>query len=135
MIDPVDLTGDFELLDSVNYGAVRLKPWIDDLDNDGQWDLLMGEIYGGIQMYEITGMNISVNETKYHSFKVYPNPVQTILNLEGSFNNVQVFNALGEEVLHLSETNRIDVGQLSSGVYTVKATKDDDNYLSRFIKL
>lgn len=135
LIDPVDLTGDFELLDSVNYGAVRLKPCIDDLDNDGQWDLLMGEIYGGIQMYEITGMNISVNETKHHSFKVYPNPVQTILNLEGSFNNVQVFNALGEEVLHLSETNRIDVGQLSSGVYTVKATKDDDNYLSRFIKL
>ena len=134
LIDTDDLNGDFELLDSVNYGSVRLKPCIDDLDNDGQWDLLMGEIYGGIQMYEISGMNISVNQLEYQSFRVYPNPTQTILNLEKTFEKVHVFNILGKEVLLLSEVNRIEVSGLSSGVYTVKATKNEVNFLSRFIK-
>ena len=53
--------------------------------------------------------------------KVYPNPMSNVLHIES--NNVQdviIFNAVGQQVLFVENTNEINVENLNEGLYFVK---------------
>ena len=53
--------------------------------------------------------------------KVYPNPMSNVLHIESNnVQNVTVFNAVGQQVLFVENTNEIDVESLSEGLYFVK---------------
>ena len=60
----------------------------------------------------------SVNEAEMNTALVYPNPAdkQIVINHEGL---KQIYNIIGEKVIHTYE-NKIDISNLSKGVYVIK---------------
>jgi len=71
--------------------------------------------------------------------KFYPNPATNVLNIESSLNieKVSIFNVLGQEVLVKAPNTElaiIDIANLQSGIYVVKATIDGKTASSKLIK-
>ncbi len=84
---------------------------------------------------------VSVNEILSGSSKLYPNPVRNRLYLEidGSYESLQIFNLLGEQVYSLSDLTRekieIETSDLINGIYFIQLHKSGANAETlRFIK-
>lgn len=53
--------------------------------------------------------------------KIYPNPMQDIINICGEYTSIEIYNASGKVVATANGESRVDVSHLVSGVYIVKA--------------
>ncbi|MDQ1266124.1 MAG: hypothetical protein QG635_1276, partial [Bacteroidota bacterium] len=76
----------------------------------------------------------SVNDDESVSlFSIYPNPAEDFISLNHSdFNNqIEIFNALGISVLKIIYQEKIDISDLSSGIYFLKAGER----IFKFIKI
>lgn len=84
-----------------------------------------------ITRLEVTaGIDLGTEDFENITFKYYPNPVNTILNLVSSENIsfVEVYNLLGQKVLdkNVNEIQtQIDLSPLSKGTYIVKVSIGD----------
>ena len=67
---------------------------------------------------------------------VYPNPTDNYLFIEGNKNpiSISIYNLLGAEVIATSNTDKIDVSELSNGVYIIKISDGIDQTDRKFIK-
>ena len=70
--------------------------------------------------------NADCNSTSIHnqdseSFSIYPNPVKDILNIEGVFEVVDIFDMFGKLVL-TSTKNSVNTENLSDGIYIINIT-------------
>ncbi len=79
----------------------------------------------------------SIKDEIKDGFTMYPNPVNTILNIqlnEDNFKSAEIYNLLGRKVL-VSTTTQVNVSQLSKGIYLIKV-KNNQNQIAtkRFIK-
>lgn len=52
---------------------------------------------------------------------IYPNPVHNILNIEGEYTLLEMFNTAGKLVMTTSGETQINVSLLPSGIYIIKA--------------
>lgn len=77
-----------------------------------------------------------VEENLAANFEVYPNPMSNVLHIES--NNVQevaIFNAVGQQVLFVENTNKINVEDLSEGLYFVKISdKRGNSVVKKIVK-
>lgn len=91
------------------------------------------------QVLEITeGITLSDNDHQAPVFSVYPNPADEVVFIKATepITSVQVFNSLGQEVIHkLSESNHLDikVSDLQSGVYFVKVKNNSKEEIKRIV--
>ena len=74
------------------------------------------------------------------SIEIYPNPVENTLhfNSEITFDQIQVYNILGQQVLNFTTnppTNQIPVSVLKSGIYTILFEKEGRLLIKEFVKL
>lgn len=79
----------------------------------------------GIEDFKIVDNNI----------KVFPNPTSgniTIESLKSIIKNVEIYNALGRKVFYTQETH-FNIDNLSTGVYFMKMTSNDDAVYTRKI--
>jgi len=80
---------------------------------------------------------VSVVENDISKARIYPNPSSGMINLDGVKSaHVQVFNAVGEMVYsidEIAENQRIDLTNLTKGVYFVQIRKDDQHSLKKII--
>jgi Leucine-rich repeat (LRR) protein len=67
---------------------------------------------------------------------IYPNPTDNYLFIEGNKNpiSISIYNLLGAEVIAKSNTDKIDVSELSNGVYIIKISDGIDQTDRKFIK-
>jgi len=67
---------------------------------------------------------------------VYPNPTNNYLFIEGNKNSISVsiYNLLGKKVMSVKNTNRVDVRDLSNGVYTIRISDGVSQTDRKFIK-
>lgn len=89
--------------------------------------------------YEFGSPSLGVEDSNIalEDFKLYPNPVRNILNiqLEEHLEKVEVFSIQGQKVLENTNSN-VNVSKLSSGMYLLKVyTKEGKVGVKRFIKL
>lgn len=111
-----------------------------EIDGDGDNDLFIGNIKGGLYFYRNLTVSSVDEEKLLNEYKLgitaYPNPFNSIVNLEvrvpkNTFYSLKIFNILGEEVLLLFSgasigetqsftwnTNEISY-QLATGIYIV----------------
>lgn len=90
-----------------------------------------------IRIYQEEALSIDDKETA-HSTKLYPNPVDCVLNIESKDSIVQysIYNMIGKLLMKgkLDNTS-IDVSQLSKGIYILKLRDQSQNILTqKFIK-
>jgi hypothetical protein len=69
------------------------------------------------------------------SVRIYPNPANDVINItfaEGA--NIKILNMMGQELINLnssSDLQKIDISNLTQGVYVVQITKDNNTFTSR----
>ncbi len=116
-------------------------------------DLLPADQLGAINFYAIDGNNsyyvndfmfsegnvLSTNSFDTTTFRVYPNPIRDILNIQtaSSVESVVVYDVLGKVVLQAHPdviSPRINMSNLSSGAYMVQVTIDGASKTVKVVK-
>ncbi|HSW54812.1 MAG TPA: T9SS type A sorting domain-containing protein [Ignavibacteriaceae bacterium] len=120
-------------------------PSFADIDNDGKEDLFVGSGTGDTYYFRNTTI-VSVEEEQNSSFvevKAYPNPVSNMLNVSGSYidldqTELSVYSILGEK-LNLNITRNgtlaaINFTDLAPGIYILVIKNDVVSYSTKIIK-
>lgn len=82
-------------------------------------------------------LDIENSGQKWNGFKVYPNPVKDVLNIDFSGDNVScaIFDMQGKQVLELTPGNKqFNVSSLPNGVYVLKVTDSEKTSTYKVIK-
>lgn len=98
----------------------------------------LGTISLGILKDTVDFMSLGIPETAISdTVKVYPNPTNGIINISLSNGNTitkaVLFNVEGQKLLEVANTNRIDISDLSTGVYILKMEDSNRNSISKQI--
>lgn len=77
--------------------------------------------------FDVTGTVLSLVDNSFEGFSYYPNPTTNILNVNAKSNieNITIHNVLGQQLINItpdSLTAKIDISNLSAGMYVMKAT-------------
>ena len=94
---------------NINFGTTTLT-------NAGASDIFIAKLGG------ITG----INDIKNSNIKIYPNPTNDIINIEGlnknENNTIQIFDVQGKLVITktINEKGTIDLSELNKGIYVIK---------------
>ncbi|RMA57163.1 T9SS type A sorting domain-containing protein [Ulvibacter antarcticus] len=130
----IDGTGSFgtqQIISQEFVGAVSV--FADDLDNDGDIDVLSCWFGGDtIAWHENTGL-LNVDENTQLQLSIFPNPTNNIFNIKSKTNiiNVHIYNQLGQLVLEENNSEGIDkiqIDDLNVGLYFVKLKDANGNY-------
>lgn len=89
-----------------------------------------------------TPVIVSVEDVKESKkkLKIFPNPANSELNISANgfkINNVEIYNASGKLIVHKNfdaGSQKIDVSQLSNGLYILKIKTNDMTVYRKFIK-
>lgn len=89
--------------------------------------------------YEAEGFPTSISQEAVinQSVSLYPNPVSSILNIEGDVTQVKLYNIAGSQVkAYRIANNQVDVSSLNAGVYFVECISSEGILISveRLIK-
>lgn len=78
------------------------------------------EAYNGPPLGGVLGLE----EYAALDFSVYPNPSKNSINIQSKIviSNVKMFNLIGEKVLDINGTSRVDISAFSAGIYVLKVT-------------
>ncbi len=94
--------------------------------------VLSNEVSATLSIYELSNITLSTQDFDLSdfSFKVYPNPVDSILETD-QIGDYTIFNLNGQKLIDVKNTSNINVQKLSRGIYLIK--NDKGNSL-KFIK-
>lgn len=86
--------------------------------------------------WKITSFTLSSKILETNELNIYPNPVETTLNVSGLNSPVQasVFDMLGKLYIQTEFTNTLDVSALKSGLYMVEIKNEKSSKLFKMIK-
>ncbi len=105
-----------------------------------------GEAFGlwvalpaGGSLVELPLATVGTDEFADNNFSYYPNPVEQRLNISsnGIVEDVQIFNMLGQEVIHVTpntESPQINMSGLQAGAYMMKVNIEGASQSFRVIK-
>ena len=84
---------------------------------------------------ECDALSIGDNALELDVF-IYPNPTDDYLFIEGNKNpvSISIYNLLGAEVIATSATDKINVSELSKGVYIIRISDGVNQADKKFIK-
>ncbi len=84
---------------------------------------------------------LSTDEFSSASFRIYPNPAESEVNIELPSNinmaSIEVFDILGKKIVSKTVTalnHTVDISNFKSGVYIINAKTEQDSQSIRFIK-
>lgn len=138
----LELGQSFTQLDNF-FGEIRegerSRPALADLNDDGFFEVVVGNLRGGLAIYgtdvDATGVIFSTNELAQseHPFKLFPNPStdQVTLSFDQALREnlrYSLVNSLGQEVqsgVFSAQTNKFSVAGLVPGVYWVQVLAVD----------
>lgn len=78
---------------------------------------------------------LSATKISESGFAVYPNPASNVLNVDTEYENLEIFNILGEVVLSSHIPNMsVDVSGINTGTYFIKLTNKGEVAVTKFVK-
>jgi hypothetical protein len=106
-------------------------PALADLDGDGDLDLMIGEYYGNFQYFENVN-TVGVDELNPQiAIKAYPNPIIDVLTIEteNKIEGIVITDISGKTFVRtMNAGKQVNLGDLSSGMYTLKISFEDGSY-------
>ncbi|NNJ56811.1 MAG: T9SS type A sorting domain-containing protein [Bacteroidia bacterium] len=110
-----------------------------DIDDDGDFDLLVGEYYGNFQFFRNSEKVASVNSLEAQTeLNIYPNPARDVLNLDLSFvpKSIRITDVQGRTILSPDyRSTSVDISLLDVGTYFIQILNSDGMESSKmFIK-
>ncbi len=108
-------------------------------DLSSAWDQATA-MYGTNMQMGTPGVRntLSVASAQLGLIKLYPNPASDVMSItvkNGSWNSLEIFNSVGQQVLVVEEfTNNIDVSTLNTGTYFVRINADRGTDTIQFLK-
>lgn len=124
-----NLTGTFNRVDSTFHfirEGLRTAPTGSDINNDGHWDLFIGNYSGGVAFYKGSATSSSINDMGIDwNFEIFPNPANNsftvkIVNAVNKKYTLELYNTLGQKLLSeqiLDKVMQINIENFSSGIY------------------
>lgn len=67
---------------------------------------------------------VGIKEGLQYNYRVFPNPTTNLINVQGEFDNIVIYNQVGQQVISTNKS-RIDVSKLSSGMYYIQIHNGD----------
>ena len=91
---------------------------------------------GGIFLAKLSNETAGVDSFDKSAVKLYPNPVNDILTVDGveDILTVVVYNTIGQQVLNAGDNNVVDMSSLQAGLYLVEVTSDKGKSSQKVIK-
>jgi hypothetical protein len=135
----LDGLGSFSTKNSIDSDLVFPRDiYAADIDNDGDMDVLIADQNSHtIAWYENTTI-IGVGENQIDTVKIYPNPTEGLLYIDSKTESIigaTVFDVLGKKVLQQSgNIQQLDISNVESGIYFLRITDDDRNFVEKIIK-
>tara|TARA_R110002072_G_scaffold301227_1_gene480577 strand:+ start:4037 stop:5329 length:1293 start_codon:yes stop_codon:yes gene_type:complete len=104
-------------------------PVFADLDNDGDFDLLVGS-YGGSLPYFENDSVVGLAENSIINATLFPNPVTSMLTIESEDNvsKIEITNSEGKIVATFNSSNSVNVSDLKTGFYIANITFSNSKY-------
>ena len=68
---------------------------------------------------------VSINENVVNKFNLFPNPAQDIINIEGNFKSLEIYDVFGKLVLASDNKSEVNISSLASGSYYVNILTQD----------
>lgn len=97
-------------------------------------DALDGMVSDGT-VYRFGPQQLSTDDFTKFDFQIYPNPTSDYLNIKTQSidYNFSIYNSLGQKMNVSSVENKIDVSNLSTGIYFIKIETQTTSATKRFI--
>lgn len=98
-------------------------------------DSLVGTIPTGT-IYRFIPQSLSVEDFSQNDFQIYPNPASEYLHIKTQLSNYNcsIYNSLGQKVNATLSENKIDISNLSNGIYFLKIETETGAATKKFIK-
>lgn len=133
-----DMTKPYELRDELLgniYTGSRSVPSFADIDNDGYFELVLGNERGGISFYNT---NIQTNKvsnaeiSKNQPITFYPNPAHDLLFYAGKKpDELKIWDIMGRRMEISFTNNEIRMVNFSSGLYLLEYIVDKKRYIEK----
>ena len=68
---------------------------------------------------------VSINENDANVFALYPNPAQDVLNIEGIFESIEIYDVFGKLVFASDNKSEVNISALANGSYYVNILTSD----------
>ena len=84
---------------------------------------------------EITSNCLKINDME-SNFSIVPNPATDVITINSTYNikTIEVINFLGQTVISQHDNNRVDVAQLTNGIYFVRVAFENGISVQKFVK-
>ncbi len=115
-----------------------------DLNNDNLWDLVVGNIAGGVTLFMGDSNFVSIDEpaVEVTGIKIYPNPAAQEINIDLGDNKIAgaeiyVFDVLGKVMFSRTVTQqriKIDITHFPSGMYFVSYSNGQNRTVTKVVK-
>ncbi len=69
---------------------------------------------------------VSINENAADKFNLFPNPAKDILNIEGKFKSIEIYDVFGKLVLASDNKSEVNISSLANGSYYVNILTQDE---------
>lgn len=109
------------------YVGNRSVPSFADIDNDGFYEMCLGNERGGINFYNTTlaVKTVSSDDLKNEALNVAlrPNPTENYLDITGTpVDEIKIYNQQGQLFFSQQSVKQIDLTDIKSGIYFVHLT-------------
>ena len=112
---------------STNYLAL---PTFLDIDDDGDFDLLVGENNGVMEFYENVNSSDIDELLNANTISIYPNPATDLLTIDTDkiIKRIIITDVLGKTAMDLANpSNQFSIYDLSPGIYSLSIQFQDGN--------
>jgi hypothetical protein len=142
----LDSAYSFILSENSRFTSYMSAPAIADIDADGKYEMVVGNVYGGLLLYkQIKTVSINEQEKEVEQLSLFPNPAKTeiFIDLKQTFSenssSVSLYNTMGQLVKKVPFDNgkrfiKIDIQDLALGIYVCVVAGEKGLLRTVFVK-
>jgi len=116
----------------------RTAPELADIDGDGLFELILGNLRGGLTAYdtelERDATSVRDIEKMASQHQIFPNPAFDYFSVSGlTTQEMSLFDITGKEIAITKESNAFDIRHLNAGVYIIMINGEDYVFSEKLI--